>query len=105
MSKILPHLCEPIKIGNVELKNRMIAQPMGSLLCSEDGGVTDRLREIYRVRARGGFAVVVLEANAVRDSASILGRMCYAGHPSQGPGLGDIADAIHEGGAKASIQL
>jgi len=105
MGNILTRLCEPIKIGNVQLKNRMIAQPMGSLLCTEEGNVTDRLREIYRVRARGGFSVVVMEANFIRDSAQVLGRMCNASHPSQGAGLGDIADIIHEEGAKACIQL
>jgi len=105
MREMFPYLCEPIRIGNVELKNRMVANPMVGLLAGEDGYVTDRLLELYRQRSRGGFALVVVEATAIRRESSVTARMLVADHPRRQIGLGDLASAIHEGGAKAAIQL
>ena len=105
MGKMFPHLCESINIGSVELKNRMIANPMVSLTASEDGYVTDRMLEIYRQRAKGGFAMVVVEATAIREESRVTARMLLLDHPRRQVGLADLASVIHEGGAKAAIQL
>jgi 2,4-dienoyl-CoA reductase-like NADH-dependent reductase (Old Yellow Enzyme family)/thioredoxin reductase len=105
MTEMFPHLCEPIRIGNVELKNRMVANPMVGLLAGEDGYVTDRLLELYRQRSRGGFAMVVVEATAIRRESSVTARMLLADHPRRQIGLGDLASVIKGEGAKAAIQL
>ena len=105
MEKMFPYLREPIKIGNVELKNRMIANPMIGLLASEDGYVTERQLELYRQRGKGGFALVAVEATGIRWESGITARMLLADHPRRQVGLADLASVIHEGGAKASIQL
>ena len=105
MEKTFSHLCEPIKIGNVELKNRMVASPMVGLLASEDGYVTERMLEIYRQRSEGGFALVVVEATGIRKEARVTARMLLADHPRCQIGLADLASVIHGGGAKAAIQL
>lgn len=105
MGKMFPHLCQPIKIGNVELKNRMIANPMIGLLASEDGYVTDHQLELYRQRSKGGFSLVVVEATGIRWESRITARMLLADHPRRQVGLGDLARVIHEDGAKAAIQL
>ena len=102
---MFPHLCEPIKIGNVELKNRMVANPMIGLLASEDGYVTERQLELYRQRGKGGFSLVAVEATGIRWESRITARMLLADHPRRQVGLADLASIIHEGGAKASIQL
>lgn len=38
MRRMFPHLCEPIKIGNVELKSTMIAAPVIRMLCNGGHG-------------------------------------------------------------------
>jgi 2,4-dienoyl-CoA reductase-like NADH-dependent reductase (Old Yellow Enzyme family)/thioredoxin reductase len=105
MKKMFPHLCEPIKIGNVELKNRMVAAPMVGLTATENGYITDRMLELYRQRSQGGFSLVVVEATGVRKESRITARMLLADHPRRQVGLADLASVIHENGAKAAIQL
>ena len=39
----LEHLFRPIKIKSMELKNRIVMSPMGTLMASEDGSPSDRL--------------------------------------------------------------
>jgi len=53
------HLFEPIKVGNVELKNRMVMLAIGTGYPEPDGTVGDRLLNFYIERARGGVGLVV----------------------------------------------
>lgn len=55
---------------------------------TEDGFVTDAVREIYERYARGGAGMIVLEATGVRDVAS--GPLLRLGHDRFVPGLRDL---------------
>jgi len=46
-------LFEPIKIGNVELKNRIIFPPVSTNFASADGHLTDKFIKHYARRANG----------------------------------------------------
>ena len=104
----LEHLFSPIKIKTLELKNRIVMPPMGTLIANPDGSPSDRLIDYYEARAKGGAALITVEVTAV--------------HPSSAFGMGEIGvssiyddkfipswksytDRIHAAGAKASIQL
>ncbi|MBI4333228.1 MAG: FAD-dependent oxidoreductase [Chloroflexi bacterium] len=52
-------LFQPAKIGQVELKNRLIMAPM-SLNLARDGFVTEPMIRFFEERARGGVALIVL---------------------------------------------
>ncbi len=98
-----PKLCEPIKIGNLELKNRMVMAPMSLFFAPQDGSVTDRIIEYYRERALGGIGLIITE--------------CVYGNPGGHPfrlhiwhdkyilGLKTLADAVHRAGGKVAIQI
>jgi 2,4-dienoyl-CoA reductase-like NADH-dependent reductase (Old Yellow Enzyme family)/thioredoxin reductase len=94
-------LFEPIKIGKVELKNRIIFPPMTTGF--EQGGViTDQSINFYTSLAKGGAALIVLGDAAV-DTTFI---------PVPGisddkfiPMLKKLTDAVHANGALISPQL
>ena len=101
-------LLEPGRIGSLELKNRIIMPAMGTRFAGVWGEVNDLIVEYYRRRARGGCGLIIVECvqaatavdplrNTVRDLRA--DDTCYI------PGLALLAEAIHEGGAKAGIQL
>lgn len=50
-------LFEPLKIGNVTLKNRIVMSPMATNLV-ENGEVTQRLLNFYEERAKGGVSFI-----------------------------------------------
>jgi 2,4-dienoyl-CoA reductase-like NADH-dependent reductase (Old Yellow Enzyme family) len=54
-------LFEPIKIGNLELKNRIIMAAMVSNFATPDGYVTDRLKNYHANIARGGVGLNTTE--------------------------------------------
>lgn len=51
----LRYLFRPIKIGPMEVKNRLIMAPMGTNLASPEGEITASFISYYAPRARGGW--------------------------------------------------
>lgn len=98
-------LMEPIRIGSMQVKNRIIFPPMNTNLTSEDGYVTPELEAYYLRRAKGGAGMIVLEASSVTGDSR--------NHPRQ-PMLHDrkyiaswakMVEKIHRFGVKTSIEL
>ena len=48
-------LWENFRIGRMELKNRVVMPPMVTRYAADDGFVTERTKNYYEARARGGF--------------------------------------------------
>lgn len=96
-----PKLFEPGRIDKLELKNRIIFPPMVTHLITKEGEVSDRLIDYYTERARGGAAMIVVEAAYPYRHP---GRMSLE---SEGviPGLKKLAEAIHEAGARAALEV
>ena len=59
------HLFTPIKIGSVEIKNRIVQPPMHVGYGAPDCKVTDRHINYYEARAKGGAGLIITEAAAV----------------------------------------
>ncbi len=101
-------LFEPGKIGTLELKNRIVMPPMGTRFYGLWGDVADTAVEWFRRRAAGGAGLIVTgvaygatAVDALRSSHNAL-RVDDSAYIS---GLSAMAEAIHEGGAKAGIQI
>lgn len=100
-----PLLTSPTRIGNMELRNRMVMAPMVTNYAYEDGSVTGRLRAYHEERAKGGVGLIIVEASYVHSSGKGFQNevgMCSDKHI---PGLRSLADVVHVHGAKIAIQL
>ncbi len=99
-------LFTPIKIGNVEIKNRICMAPMLMDFGQFDGRTTPQLMNYYEERARGGTGLIVTEITRVND---ITGGSAFAqlgmSHDYQIEGMRELADRIHSHGAKLFVQL
>ncbi|MDP6347178.1 MAG: hypothetical protein QGF81_02270, partial [Dehalococcoidia bacterium] len=54
-------LFSPMRIGGLELKNRVVMPPMGTNLGDKEGLATQRTIDYYRARAEGGAGLIVVE--------------------------------------------
>ncbi len=96
-------LLSPVNFRNLSLKNRIVWLPIVSWLAEDDGFVTDAVIERYSRRAEGGVGMVVIEATGVLDRRSPkLIKICDDKYM---PGLEKLVQAIHDAGAKVSVQL
>jgi 2,4-dienoyl-CoA reductase-like NADH-dependent reductase (Old Yellow Enzyme family)/thioredoxin reductase len=99
-------LLERGRIGNMEIKNRIVMAPMGTALSDEQGCVTKEMEAFYEARAKGGVGLIIVE-NASVDFPQGRQRkraLCIDGARTQ-DGLSRLNEAIHRHGAKTAIQL
>jgi len=98
-------LFEPVKIGNLELKNRVVMPPMTTNF-AKDGKVTDSTVDYYTERARGGVGLIVIE-DAIVDSP--VGNHTYdcltIDDDKYLPGLCSLAREVRNAGAKVLLNL
>ena len=60
MKQKFPHLCAPIKLGNVTFRNRMFSAPMGGTDITADCCIGPKSTAFYELRAKGGAAAVTI---------------------------------------------
>ncbi len=106
MERKYPHLCDPIRVGNVTFRNRMFSAPMGGTDIENDGCIGPKSTAFYEYRARGGAAAVTVSelmvhpatdgSHAYHLDESILNSLARAAY---------TADAIRRHGAIPSIEL
>ncbi len=103
---MLPHLSSPLRIGNIELRNRIAMAPMGVGLTDADGHVRERVIRYYEERARGGAGLVILEVCAVAyPFGATTGHQPAVSDDRYLPGLEELARRVHAHGAKVAMQL
>jgi len=101
-----PHLFEPMRIGNLRLKNRMFAAPSSPSMITTDGHMTTEMIAYLEEKAKGGVAVVTY-GEAIVHSATGRSHDKQLQLDSHGVrmGLTEAARCIHAHGAYANIQL
>lgn len=99
------NLLEPGKIGSLEIKNRIIRSAAGTESAS-DNHVSDENMALYRAWGKGGAGLVIVEGVYVNYELDF-----YAPHALRLdsdeflPEMTALADAIHDGGARAFLQI
>ncbi|UCC59823.1 MAG: FAD-dependent oxidoreductase [Dehalococcoidia bacterium] len=101
MAKRLIRLFEPINIGGIELKNRIKLPAMG-ITFEEDAKVSEQTKAFYAARAKGGVGLIGISCSTTRlDRGPLFG--IY--DDSFIPGLSELADVVHDNGAKVYAQI
>jgi 2,4-dienoyl-CoA reductase-like NADH-dependent reductase (Old Yellow Enzyme family) len=98
------NLLKPIKIRNMELRNRVVFPAMATNLIADGGYMTDQLIDYHAARALGGNGLNITEAASVHTPSAPRNFLCIS-EDKFIPGLKKFTDAIHEAGGKACVQL
>lgn len=98
-------LCQPFRIGGVELRNRMVMPPMATRYATADGFVTRRTVNYYEARAKGGIGLIIVEATYVHEKGPILPNELGLSDDKFIPGMKELTDAVHRYGTKIAVQL
>ncbi len=100
-------LFEPIKIGPVEIPNRIALIPMNIHFSECNGYTGDEYTCFFTARARGGtgllFYGAVLASQRAAEQQGLLIPYCF--DVAHMHGLGNLTDAVHSFGSKIFIQL
>ena len=90
---------ERLRIGPIELSNRIALAPVKTALGGTDGLATDRHAAYYRRRARGGAGLLILEPLFVDPMGREHPRQLTATTDECIPGLERLVEAVHAEGS------
>jgi len=108
MKRQYKRLFEPIKVGSLELKNKLAMAPMNMAFAYPNGYANDQQLAWYVSRAKGGVGLIITEA--------LLGTKLSGKYPASGgcsffydetylAGWANICDAVHALGTRIVAQL
>ena len=95
-------LLQPIKVGNLTLKNRIMFPPLTTGYEERDGSIGPRSLAFYERLAKGGTGFVVLGDVAPVMTASPTPKLC---DDRQIPAFKALADAMHKYDCKVALQI
>lgn len=104
MSQLFPHLFEPIALGPLTVRNRIVSSGHDTVL-DDHGHIGDDLVAYHEARAQGGAGLIVLQVSGVHETARYTSHVLMATDESSVPGYQAVAEAVHRHGATIFAQL
>ena len=95
-------LLQPIQVGNLTLKNRIMFPPLTTGYEERDGSIGERSLAFYERLAKGGTAFVVIGDVAPVMTASPTPKLC---DDRQIPTFKRLADTMHKYDCKVALQI
>ena len=95
-------LLQPIRVGNLTLKNRIMFPPLTTGYEERDGSIGERSLAFYERLAKGGTGFVVIGDVAPVMTASPTPKLC---DDRQIPTFKRLADAMHKYDCKVALQI
>ena len=99
------HIFSPIRVGNMELPNRLVMAPMTVDYGNDDETPSERQIAYYRERARGGVALIGLEVCSVDSNHRYQQHSLGLHSDDQIAGHKKLVEAIHAEGALVQPQI
>lgn len=99
-------LFEPIKIGRVEIRNRIVMPAMSTNFSNPDGSISQRQIHYYARRANGGVGLIITEALCVESAVGKLSPIqpCID-HDKFIAGLNELVEEVKFHGSRIAAQL
>lgn len=102
----MAHLFDPIRIRDLEVRNRAWLSPMCQYSCDARDGVPTTWHLVHLgARAQGGFGLLIAEASAVVPEGRISPEDAGLWNDTQRDAWAPIVDFVHSQGAAMGIQL
>ena len=88
------------------LRNRVMMTPMGTNLANPDGSISNEHKNYYKLRAKGGTGLIVVENVCVAFPLGSNGTsQLRLDHDSFIPHMYELTELVHSWGCKISIQV
>ena len=98
-------LFTPMRIGNVEIRNRVVMPAMVTRLADDEGHVTDATVAYFKARAAGGTGLIITEMASPERVGRHRARELGLYDDRFVPGLARLVRELHACGAKVALQI
>jgi len=96
---------QPGKIGNLDVKNRIVRSATYEGMATSDGKVTDNLLNMYRELAAGEVGLIVTGFSYIMENGRGAPYMTAIHKDDYIPGFNELAKKVHESGGKICSQI
>jgi 2,4-dienoyl-CoA reductase (NADPH2) len=103
--KQFPHLLQPGRIGSMALRNRLVMSPMETMYGTPDGLPSERTRDYFAARARGGVGLITVGATGIDPNHPETPSGLHLGTDAAVDAHRALVDVVHEHGAKIQPQI
>jgi 2,4-dienoyl-CoA reductase-like NADH-dependent reductase (Old Yellow Enzyme family) len=101
---LMPQLLDPLKIGTLELRNRIVMPPMATNYADKQGKVTDKLIKHYTDKTKD-LGLLIVEHSFVTQRGRTSLTQLGANSDVLIPGLKRVADAVHRNETPLTLQI
>ena len=106
MSEKFNSIFEEGTIGSLNIPNRIVMPPMGTLTANIDGTPSDQMINYYAERAKGGAGLIIVEIAGVDfPESQTTSKGLRLDKDKFIPDLGELTERIHDHGSKTFLQL
>ena len=96
---------EPAKLGNLEIKNRLVRSATQEIGAMHNGQITSRLGDIYADLARGGVGLIITGMMGVAPNSCASPGMAKIYSDTFAEEFLAVAERVHAQGGKLVVQL
>lgn len=96
---------EPIQIGTMVLKNRLIVPAMASNYSNEEGMATEQLIGYHEAKAKGGWGLIIVEDYRICPEAGASAKLPGLYNDNQIPSHQELTRRVHAAGGKIVAQI
>ena len=98
-------LLSPMKIGSLELKNRMVCSAAVTRLANSDGTLTEGFIRYHEDKAKGGWGLTMTEDIPVMENCRTYERLPGLWNDAQIESHRTLTDRIHAAGGRIGAQI
>jgi len=91
-----PHLFQPVQIGGITLKNRLVMSPMTMNYATTEGLATEKLIRYYVERARGEVGLIIVEGTFFTPEGKGYTNQLGLTSSRHAEKLRELTEAVHE---------
>ncbi len=98
-------LFQPMKIGTMELKNRLVVPAMSTLTATPEGACTEQFIAYHERKAQGGWGLVITEYYGVAPYVGFFPSMLGIWNDELVENHRQLTDRVHAAGGKIAAQI
>ncbi|MBN2397677.1 MAG: NADH:flavin oxidoreductase, partial [Deltaproteobacteria bacterium] len=102
---MLETVFSPIRVGSIEIPNRLVVPAMVMSYCNADGTATERYLAYHEAKARGGWGVIITENYAVVPEGRGFPNIPGLWDDSQIQGHAELTRRVHDAGGIIFAQI
>ena len=102
---MLKNLFSPMKIGNLEIPNRLVVSAMVTIYCNDDGTATEKYIGYHEAKAKGGWGLIITEDYAIDPAGRGFPRLAGLWEDAQIESHAELTRRVHQYKSKIFAQI